>query len=348
MSILQSTPAVVLEGVIQDADHADSSYATTPDLVLPDDLELSEHVDDAHAHVRRSSGGDESIDECESLLVIPPGAESEVGDRTCSGDVSAHVGQSEAVSSKTASSASLAPPQAHSRSPLSGSKHRLPPVNQSDVLPPLLPVSQPAKDGSRVEYRIITWDSYVAEERKRPSVYKLAKDLPHSLQDYMNMFPDQIRNSDIGREVFEAHIREAMVNEHAAPAIEIFDNNIADEVTPRWEFHYTNEMWYSEGVPPPDLEGLQGCGCIGRCDPKSSTCACAQRQRKWVKPYIDDGIIPPRWAGSPFVYDHKGLLQRFECPIFECNRFCRCNDDCPNRVRTCCVFVLLLADDDDR
>ncbi|KAI6016118.1 hypothetical protein BKA83DRAFT_4338332 [Pisolithus microcarpus] len=28
----------------------------------------------------------------------------------------------------------------------------------------------------------------------------------------------------------------------------------------------------------------------------------------------------------------KGVLQREGCPIFECNQFCGCDEDCPNRV----------------
>ena len=173
----------------------------------------------------------------------------------------------------------------------------------------------------------------MAEQRERPPEYKLAKNMPHSLQDYMNKFPASFCESDVARRIFEAHIQEAMVNEPEAPLIEIFDNNIGEEVTPRWEFHYTNEMWCGEGVPPPDVRNLEGCGCVGRCDPKSGKCACAQRQLKWVQAYINEDIIPPTWPGSPFVYDHKGMLQRFECPIFECNQFCRCDEDCSNRVR---------------
>ncbi|EIW81467.1 SET domain-containing protein [Coniophora puteana RWD-64-598 SS2] len=39
-----------------------------------------------------------------------------------------------------------------------------------------------------------------------------------------------------------------------------------------------------------------------------------------------------RWPGAPFLYDNKGLLHIQEYPIFECNEFCGCDDDCPNRV----------------
>lgn len=243
------------------------------------------------------------------------------------------------VNSKTASSTSLAPPEVRSRSPRSSSKRRSLSRVASSVDPlDLLHRRDQAKDGSASQYpggyRIITWASHVAAQRERPPDYKLAKDLPHSLQDWMNTLPAEFRNSDVGRKIFEAQIQEAMINEPDSPAIEIFDNDIGNEVTPRWEFHYTNELWYAEGVPPPDVKHLESCGCVGRCDPKSKTCACAQRQLRWVRPYIEGEIIPRTWPGSPFVYDHKGQLQRLECPIFECNRFCNCDEDCPNRVRT--------------
>ncbi|KAF9234705.1 hypothetical protein BU15DRAFT_52303, partial [Melanogaster broomeanus] len=179
---------------------------------------------------------------------------------------------------------------------------------------------------------VVTWQSYVAEQQNRPPEFKLAKDLPHSLQDHMNALPAQYRNSDAGRKVFEAVIRQATFDEPDAPPIELFDNGIGDEVTPEWEFVYTNEMWYGEDVPPPDIKNVQSCGCVGKCDPKSKTCGCARKQLEWLQSYIDADILPATWPGSPFVYDHKGILQRPDCPIFECNQFCSCDEDCPNRV----------------
>ena len=56
------------------------------------------------------------------------------------------------------------------------------------------------------------------------------------------MLPATCCNSDMGRRIFEAYIQEVMVNEPDVPLIETFDNNIGDEVTLQWEFHYMNEM----------------------------------------------------------------------------------------------------------
>ena len=346
---LQSTSAVAPEErVVQDDTVGTSSHSKTPDLVLPEDglptlsVELSSEDADQHVTPDKRRRSSDSMDECDALLTVPAGREPEVGLEI----ISPQVGQPEAVpassvvSSRTASSTSLAPPRVPSRASRSSSKRKSPratsPVDALDLLRRPAPVPDQARDKftSEYGYRIVTWASHVAEQRERPPDYKLAKDLPHSLQDWMNALPAMFRNSDVGHRIFEAHIQEAMINEHDSPAIRIFDNDIGDEVTPQWEFHYTNEMWYGEGVPPPDVKYLKSCGCVGRCDPKSKTCACAQRQLKWVRPYIDGEIIPPTWPGSPFVYDQGGRLQRLECPIFECNRFCDCDDDCPNRVRT--------------
>ncbi|KAF8551875.1 SET domain-containing protein [Imleria badia] len=318
-----STSALAPDGdVIQDDFvEASSFHSMTPDLVLPEDDSIS------FVH------GADSTEECDMLLTAPAECESEPEDALAS-----------SPSSKTASSTSLAPPRVRRRSSRSSSRQRslsraTSSVNQLDLIRRPATVSDQAQGGSSSEsrhryiggYPVITWASHVAEERERPPEYKAVKDLPHSLQDYMNSFSPEFRNSDVARRIFEAHIEEAMSHEPDAPSIEIFDNAIGDEVTPRWEFHYTNDMWFGEGVPPPDIKHLESCECVGRCDPKG-TCPCAQRQRKWVQPYIDGEIIPSTWAGSPFVYDNKGMVQRFECPIFECNKFCHCDDDCPNRV----------------
>lgn len=339
------------EDVVQDADTVGTwSPVMTPDLVLPEhdstsSVELpstSKNGVRDPTHKRRRSG--DSMDECDEILAVRAGRELEVGlGPACFGSCRAHVGQSEVVatgssaSSRTASSTSLV--RARSRSSRSSSKWRsvsraTSSVDLVDLRPRPTPVSEPTICG----YRVLTWASHVAAERERPPEYMLSKDIPHSLQDNMNALPAEFRNSDVARQIFEAHIQEAMSTEPLAPSIEIFDNGIGEEVTPPWEFHYSNKMWYGEGVPPPDVKGLKSCGCVGRCNPKSGKCACAQRQRQWVQAYIDAEIIPPTWPGSPFVYDHRGSLQRLECPIFECNQFCSCDEDCPNRVR---IFVCI-------
>ncbi|KAJ8590675.1 SET domain-containing protein [Rhizopogon salebrosus TDB-379] len=180
-------------------------------------------------------------------------------------------------------------------------------------------------------YPIVTWKSYADAQRRLPFKYNLAKDLPHELQDRVNALPSSYRNSAQARVLFEAMIDEAMDDDLNAPPISVI-NDVTDEGAPPWEFVYTNQMWYGEGVPPPDTKNLKSCGCVGRCDPKSKTCSCAKRQHRHLKTYIEDRTIPKTWNGAPFVYDGKGCLQWFGLPIFECNAFCGCDEDCPNRV----------------
>jgi hypothetical protein len=180
-------------------------------------------------------------------------------------------------------------------------------------------------------YPIVTWKSYADAQRRLPFKYNLAKDLPHELQDRVNAIPSSYRHSAQARVLFEAMIDEAMEDDLNAPPISVI-NDVTDEGAPPWEFVYTNQMWYGEGVPPPDTKNLKSCGCVGRCDPKSKTCSCAKRQHRHLKAYIEDRTIPKTWNGAPFVYDGKGCLQWFGLPIFECNAFCGCDEDCPNRV----------------
>ncbi|KAJ8580525.1 SET domain-containing protein [Rhizopogon salebrosus TDB-379] len=71
--------------------------------------------------------------------------------------------------------------------------------------------------------------------------------------------------------------------------------------------------------------------------------ACIRYSLRWITQFLSQqpsdalkesssGTIPKTWNGAPFVYDGKGCLQWFGLPIFECNAFCGCDEDCPNRV----------------
>jgi histone-lysine N-methyltransferase SUV39H len=193
---------------------------------------------------------------------------------------------------------------------------------------------KPLEDGVEYymgEYPVVTWNSYSQAQRLLPPKYRLAKDLPHELQDRVNALPQSYRDSPQATVLFEAMIDEAMDDELGAPPISII-NEVTDEGAPPWEFVYTNQMWYGEGVPPPDVKNLKSCGCVGRCDPKSKKCGCAKRQHHHLKRYIANDTIPDIWHGRPFMYDSKGSLQFFGMPIFECNDFFGCDEDCPNRV----------------
>ncbi|KAF8661635.1 hypothetical protein AX16_001277 [Volvariella volvacea WC 439] len=171
-------------------------------------------------------------------------------------------------------------------------------------------------------YTSITFMDHRRAILASPPKYHRSADLPHALQDQMNwMIENNPYNLRGTRHVFEAAIFEnTMEDEPEAPAIEII-NDVDTEVTPPWEFYYSNKMWHAEGVPPPDIAGLVGCDCVGRCDPRSKTCKCLQRQREF------SGEISP-----DFAYDARGKLKTPDYPIFECNTLCGCSEDCRNRV----------------
>lgn len=171
------------------------------------------------------------------------------------------------------------------------------------------------------DFPVITWKDIRTVARRTKPKYKLAKDLPHTLQDHMNAMNPYWRAMPMNRFIFEANIIEnTMDDEPDAPPIHVI-NDIDEENTPPWEFHYSNHMWHGEGVPGPDLLRLVSCDCEGACDPKSKTCACLKRQRSVTQEYTPD-----------FAYNSKGLLATRDIPIFECNDLCGCGNECMNRV----------------
>ncbi|KAF7368935.1 hypothetical protein MVEN_00219700 [Mycena venus] len=189
------------------------------------------------------------------------------------------------------------------------------------------------------QYPIITWQSYKQDPSNfQPRVY-YAKNLVSKLHDYIHSYGESFRMLPHLRTVFESAMRENTADDEPdAPWIEVV-NEVDDEPAPPWEFYYTNKLWLGDGVDPPDMSQLVGCDCKGRCDPKSKTCSCLQRQNEYLKGYIDPG----------FAYDHKGRLRTDGTPIFECNSLCACDDDeCRNRVvqhgRKCHVAIKKTVD----
>ncbi|KAG6901243.1 hypothetical protein C0995_014649 [Termitomyces sp. Mi166 len=183
-------------------------------------------------------------------------------------------------------------------------------------------------------YQSLNWRTYRQDpENMRPKCY-FSKDLPHTLQDTINSFSEAGRRHLSLRGVMEAAIRENTAeDEPDAPLIEII-NEVDDDPTPPWEFHYSNKMWFGEDVPLPDLTKLVHCNCVGRCDPKTKPCACAEKQRDWA-----DGVF----HSPDFLYDSKGHVRTTDYPIFECNDLCGCGDECRNRVvqhgRKCAIRI---------
>ncbi|KZT72048.1 SET domain-containing protein [Daedalea quercina L-15889] len=172
-------------------------------------------------------------------------------------------------------------------------------------------------------FRMLKWGRDHRQMMKEfANHHVLAKNLPHELQDRINaLSPRARKEGNMQVKLFEqAIIENTFEDESNAPPIYIV-NDIDDELTPPFEFHYSNLMWHGEGVPKPDVANLRGCGCLGPCDPKSKTCACLARQKQ----YHPDGFLYQEGR-------NKGQLKAHDYPIFECNDFCGCSEDCPNRV----------------
>ncbi|KAJ7600610.1 hypothetical protein C8J56DRAFT_766952, partial [Mycena floridula] len=161
---------------------------------------------------------------------------------------------------------------------------------------------------------IYSWEHFSSAAQPE---YHRSKDLQTSLQDHINTMNSAARYHETLRSVLEACIHAA---EPHLPPITL-ENEVDHEPTPPWEWVYTNHMWYAEDVPPPSLDNITSCGCIGKCDPKNKNCKCVKRQEKWTKEYCSD-----------FAYDKQGKLKQPLIPIFECNDRCRCDDDCRNRA----------------
>ncbi|KAH8120620.1 hypothetical protein DFH11DRAFT_1561071 [Phellopilus nigrolimitatus] len=176
-------------------------------------------------------------------------------------------------------------------------------------------------------------------ERDYGLQYKLARDLPHELQDEINATPEWAQNPDVLHQIFESTIRNNTTHdEPEAPYIRVI-NNVDEEATPKFEFYYTNFLWHADDVPPPEYASLKGCDCIGKCDPNSKTCACLKRQR--------EAFVKGGYDLNGFIYNEKGRLRVEGFPIFECNDACGCTDDCRNRVvqngRKCHVDIVKTA-----
>jgi histone-lysine N-methyltransferase SUV39H len=175
---------------------------------------------------------------------------------------------------------------------------------------------------SQVGVEVLTWrDCRQKLIRALPS-HHLAKDLPHTFEDNMNAMPVEFRSLFSMRKLFEAMIIENTArDEPDAPPIRIF-NEEDDDPHPEWEFHYTNQMWYGEGVPGPELTDLVGCDCEGKCRPNLRPCKCSERQHSFYPEMEED-----------FIYDRQGILIYHNVYIHECNNLCSCDETCPNRVR---------------
>ena len=203
--------------------------------------------------------------------------------------------------------------------------------------------SRSLQDYQNIEVAGISLISWLQDKEKITwefaNFFYPAADLPHGLQDEIAALPEWACQADrMQLKLFEAAICRAE-GPSGAPPIEII-NTVDDQITPPFEFHYTNLMYHGPNVPRPEVKTANGCGCRGKCDPRSRTCSCARQQRDRVKlavalsKYKD----PPPKTFKGFVWDNEGRLitQLRGYPIIECSALCACDETCPNRVGLCC------------
>ncbi|XP_065674619.1 histone-lysine N-methyltransferase SUV39H2 [Hydra vulgaris] len=99
---------------------------------------------------------------------------------------------------------------------------------------------------------------------------------------------------------------------HEDPVIAV--ENFVDNEGPPDNFTYVRQN-ITHGLANDLLDPnfLAGCECFPRCS--QNTCSC------------------PKNSGHKFAYDrNKRVLLPPQSPIYECNKRCKCGDDCPNRV----------------
>lgn len=145
----------------------------------------------------------------------------------------------------------------------------------------------------------------------------------------------QLSRSFVLRLAFESQmLSNTLKIDPDGPEIKIH-NRVDNDPAPPFDFLYSSHMWFSSDVSPPTAEDLLGCGCIGFCDPGSTTCLCISKQRQLFELNIEEDSNEV-WKPEAFMYDKEGRVSKLGCPIVECNDLCNCHDDCRNRV---CHFI---------
>ncbi|CAA22283.1 Histone-lysine N-methyltransferase, H3 lysine-9 specific [Schizosaccharomyces pombe] len=116
------------------------------------------------------------------------------------------------------------------------------------------------------------------------------------------------------RELFRKKLREI-----EGPEVTLV-NEVDDEPCPSLDFQFISQYRLTQGVIPPDPNFQSGCNCssLGGCDLNNpSRCEC-----------LDDLDEP-----THFAYDAQGRVRADTgAVIYECNSFCSCSMECPNRV----------------
>ncbi|CAE6505965.1 unnamed protein product [Rhizoctonia solani] len=146
--------------------------------------------------------------------------------------------------------------------------------------------------------------------------------------DLVNSMPESYRKNGGARAVFEAYMDDAMrLTEPCASAIKV-ENTVDSEPCPPWEFVYYNTMLYGANVPKPDLDALEGCDCLGPCDPENQDCACVRRQERYYAELGGEATADT----TGFACTENGMIKYHSGAVFGCNSRCSCDLECSNKV----------------
>lgn len=112
---------------------------------------------------------------------------------------------------------------------------------------------------------------------------------------------------------FEEHINKVDQSKHKMHV----ENEVDLDMPPMNEFTYTNDVIPRDGIEI-NRDPPMGCTCaeeMGQCSDKSNCC-------------------PKLWSEiAQFPYTSRGKRRvKQGAPIYECNKECKCSEDCPNRV----------------
>lgn len=151
---------------------------------------------------------------------------------------------------------------------------------------------------------------------------KARREVSDEIIEYNTVMRNLTSNPELQCEVFSGYIGQATAHDEPfAPEIRVVNKVDNPGKPPAFEFVYSNEMLYHEGVPDPELG--TGCDCEGPCDPNSKTCSCVKRQELYF--YGLSGL-------SGFAYDENERVKNTGCAIWECSETCGCPPECLNRV----------------
>ncbi|XP_031634289.1 histone-lysine N-methyltransferase Su(var)3-9-like isoform X1 [Contarinia nasturtii] len=157
---------------------------------------------------------------------------------------------------------------------------------------------------------------------RKSSMYRKIYD--YVLND-MKHLPYYIKRLDQLQNIYEFQQRINVVDQSKNLHVE---NVIDFDLPPMKDFTYTNDVIPRDGIIIPDDPPV-GCNCTddegGQCSIKSDCC--------------------PKQFDAQFSYNSRGLVRvKQGTPIFECNKACKCSENCQNRVvqkgrkQTLCIF----------